>query len=83
MSYVNGLRVTVQGDLPREVMERIADTVRRAVLEEVAGLDIGPSLHEVPLDPAEIPVEAANEGGIDRLGAPTWGIYLVESELEG
>ncbi|MFH8386064.1 hypothetical protein ACH4E7_34955 [Kitasatospora sp. NPDC018058] len=43
-----GLRVTVQGDLPHGVMERIGDSVRRAVLDEVAELDLAPPLVEVP-----------------------------------
>ncbi|MFI9630853.1 hypothetical protein [Streptomyces sp. NPDC052042] len=30
-----GLRVSVHGDLPHEVLERIGDSVRRAVLDEV------------------------------------------------
>ncbi|KJS55125.1 hypothetical protein [Streptomyces rubellomurinus] len=43
-----GLRVTVQGDLPHEVLERIGEAVRRAVLSEVASLDLAHPLHEVP-----------------------------------
>ncbi|BAU85152.1 lysR family transcriptional regulator [Streptomyces laurentii] len=46
-----GLRVTVQGDLPADTMERIAAAVRRTVLDEVAELDIAPPLREVA--PAE------------------------------
>ncbi|MFI6151490.1 hypothetical protein ACIBCA_02200 [Kitasatospora sp. NPDC051170] len=43
-----GLRVTVQGDLPDAVLARIGDSVRRAVLDEVAELDLAPPLREVP-----------------------------------
>ncbi|WP_031066274.1 hypothetical protein [Streptomyces sp. NRRL WC-3742] len=43
-----GLRVTVEGDLPHNVLERIGDSVRRAVLDEVAELDLAPPLREVP-----------------------------------
>lgn len=42
-----GLRVTVQGDLPPSTLERIADAVRRTVLDEVAELDLAPPLREV------------------------------------
>ena len=52
-NYVDGLRVTVEGDLPREVLERIADAVRETTLREVAELDIAPDLQEVPLEPAD------------------------------
>ncbi|MEU9080358.1 hypothetical protein ACFYUY_37490 [Kitasatospora sp. NPDC004745] len=44
-----GLRVTVQGDLPHDVLERIGNAVRKAVLYEVAELDLVPPLREVPL----------------------------------
>lgn len=37
-----GCRVTVHGDLSPEVLERIGDSVRRAVLSEVAELDLAP-----------------------------------------
>lgn len=43
-----GLRVTVQGDLPQEAMDRIAQSVSQTVLREVAELDIAPPLREVP-----------------------------------
>ncbi|MEU7020425.1 hypothetical protein ABZ990_07165 [Streptomyces sp. NPDC046203] len=46
-----GLRVTVQGDLPADAMERITDAVRRTVLDEVAELDLAPPLREA--DPGE------------------------------
>ncbi|MFD8291100.1 hypothetical protein ACFXAO_16005 [Streptomyces lavendulae] len=51
-----GLRVTVQGDLPPKTLERIADAVRRTVLYEVAELDLAPPLTEVtPTEPAPKP----------------------------
>jgi hypothetical protein len=50
MQQINGLRVTVQGDLPAEVMQRVADGVRRGVLRELAEIDLTPELREVPLD---------------------------------
>ena len=53
MSYVDGLRVTVEGDLPREVLERVAEAVRQTTLKEVAELDLAPELKEVPLEPAD------------------------------
>jgi hypothetical protein len=48
MANESGLRVTVQGGLPQEAMERIASSVRRAVLQEVAELDLAPPLRELP-----------------------------------
>jgi hypothetical protein len=45
---IEGLRVQVQGDLPAEVMQRVAERVRRAVLHELAELDLT-DLTEVPL----------------------------------
>ncbi|MFG2111273.1 hypothetical protein ACGFRB_01290 [Streptomyces sp. NPDC048718] len=49
-----GLRVTVQGDLPADTMERITDAVRRTVLDEVAELDLAPPLREVaPAEPGK------------------------------
>ncbi|MFE4974733.1 hypothetical protein ACFRAR_21825 [Kitasatospora sp. NPDC056651] len=48
-----GLRVAVQGDLPAKTMERIADAVRRTVLDEVAELDLAPPLHEVSHEPGK------------------------------
>jgi hypothetical protein len=53
VNNVDGLRVTVEGDLPREVLERIGDAVRTTVLQEVAELDVAPALHEVPLEAAD------------------------------
>ncbi|MFE4590552.1 hypothetical protein [Streptomyces laurentii] len=72
-----GLRVTVQGDLPADTMERIAAAVRRTVLDEVAELDIAPPLREVA--PAE---RAAKPGQPDALrpGGPTMGIILAPEE---
>ncbi|MFD8979629.1 hypothetical protein [Streptomyces sp. NPDC059564] len=52
-----GLQVTVEGDLPPKTLERIADAVRRTVLDEVAELDLAPPLREVP------PAEQAPEPG--------------------
>jgi hypothetical protein len=45
MANVEGLRVTVQGDLPGDVMEKITDAVRQATLAVIAELDMAPSLH--------------------------------------
>ncbi|MEV8322333.1 hypothetical protein ACFV6D_12715 [Kitasatospora sp. NPDC059812] len=44
-----GFSVTVQGDLEGDVLQRIGDTVRRLVLDQVAELDLAPPLREVPL----------------------------------
>ena len=51
MQQVNGVRAVVQGDLPDEIMERIAASVRRAVLHELADVDLGPRLRQIPLQP--------------------------------
>ncbi|KIF00355.1 hypothetical protein PL81_41690 [Streptomyces sp. RSD-27] len=51
------MQVTVEGDLPPKTLERIADAVRRTVLDEVAELDLAPPLREVP------PAEPAPEPG--------------------
>ncbi|MGW2183575.1 hypothetical protein ACWCXX_37260 [Streptomyces sp. NPDC001732] len=56
-----GLRVTVLGDLQPEVLERIGDSVRRAVLNEVAELDLAPPLREVPFGNADPPRDAVEE----------------------
>ncbi|MGY1584034.1 hypothetical protein [Streptomyces sp. MN13] len=45
MANVEGLRVTVQGDLPGDVMEKITDAVRQATLAVIAELDMAPSLN--------------------------------------
>lgn len=50
---VSGVRAVVQGDLPADVMERIAASVRKAVLQELADVDLGPRLKPVPLQPAQ------------------------------
>ncbi|MFJ5197918.1 hypothetical protein ACIQCQ_38595 [Streptomyces sp. NPDC088394] len=66
-----GLRVTVQGDLPPSTLERIADAVRRTVLDEVAELDLAPPLREVT------PAEQDPKPGHDALiGFPFLGIIL-------
>lgn len=43
------LRVLVEGDLPKDVMQKIGQSVRRAVLDTIAELDIAPPLVEKPL----------------------------------
>ncbi|MFE7106892.1 hypothetical protein ACFU98_09010 [Streptomyces sp. NPDC057575] len=58
---IEGLRVTVHGDLPHEVLERIGDSVRRAVLNEVAELDLAPPLREVPFGNTDSPGDAVEE----------------------
>ncbi|RKT19378.1 hypothetical protein BX285_3835 [Streptomyces sp. 1114.5] len=63
-----GLKVSVQGDLPPKTMERIADAVRRTVLDEVAELDLAPPLREVA------PNEVAPKPG--PLGGPFLGIIF-------
>ncbi|MFG2439918.1 hypothetical protein [Streptomyces sp. NPDC048508] len=87
MPNVEGLRVTVEGDLPRDVMERIADTVRRTVLDEVATLDIAPQLREWPLAEPETPAPEAPLGDeVDSwaggLGHILLGIVLKPESIE-
>ena len=53
MQPVSGVRAVVQGDLPAEIMERVAASVRKAVLHELADVDLGPRLKQVPLQPAQ------------------------------
>ncbi|MFH8516834.1 hypothetical protein ACH4CE_17320 [Streptomyces gelaticus] len=53
-----GLRVTIHGDLPPEVLERMGDSVRRAVLNEVAELDLAPPLPEAPFGNTDSPRDA-------------------------
>jgi hypothetical protein len=66
-NYVEGLRVTVEGDLPQEVLERVAEAVRQTALREVAELDLAPALHEVPLEAADF------AGGGGRAGDEDFG----------
>ena len=47
MQQVKGVRAVVQGDLPEEIMQRIAASVRRAVLHELADVDLGPRLRQL------------------------------------
>lgn len=49
MRQVEGLRVEVLGDLPDDVMLRVAQAVRVAVLGTLADLDTAPQLFEWPL----------------------------------
>jgi hypothetical protein len=67
MQQVNGVRAVVQGDLPDDVMQRIAAGVRRAVLHELAEVDLGPRLRQVPLQPAARPAE---DVGVQELVPP-------------
>jgi hypothetical protein len=62
MQQVKGVRAVVQGDLPDEIMERIAASVRRAVLHELADVDLGPRLFQIPLQPAPQPAPAPGSG---------------------
>ncbi|MDG6106448.1 hypothetical protein Daura_27185 [Dactylosporangium aurantiacum] len=55
MQQVKGVRAVVQGDLPDEIMQRIAAAVRRAVLHELADVDLGPRLRQLPLQPPAAP----------------------------
>ncbi|MFI9366131.1 hypothetical protein ACIG5E_34530 [Kitasatospora sp. NPDC053057] len=73
-----GLRVTVQGDLPHDVLERIGDSVRRAVLDEVAELDLTPPLREVPFGNAKSPAHDAADALINRPGPV--GIAMAPEE---
>jgi hypothetical protein len=68
MGTSHGLRVTVQGDLPRAVVAHIADAVRHAVLTEIATLDIGPALHEIPFDAGGLAVPAPIRGDLNGPG---------------
>ncbi|MFD5463088.1 hypothetical protein ACFWIQ_09725 [Kitasatospora sp. NPDC127059] len=68
-----GLRVTVHGDLPAKTMERIADAVRRTVLDEVAELDLAPPLREV--SPAEAAPKPGKPGDA-LIGLPFLGIIF-------
>ena len=63
--YVEGLRVTVEGDLPQEVLERVAEAVREATMRTVAELDLSPRLQEVPLLPADFADVKPAEGEED------------------
>ncbi|MEV4514395.1 hypothetical protein AB0K00_36220 [Dactylosporangium sp. NPDC049525] len=62
MQQIKGVRAVVQGDLPEEIMERIAVAVRRTVLHELADVDLGPRLRQVPLQPVAKP--AAEDIGV-------------------
>ncbi|MFC8393627.1 hypothetical protein [Streptomyces sp. NPDC057238] len=73
----DGLRVTVEGDLPAKTMERIADAVRQTVLDEVAGLDLAPPLREVAPGAAGSSVGSTTGEPGDALSAlPFLGIIL-------
>lgn len=84
MSNVDGLRVTVEGTLPTEIMIRIADAVRQAVIVEIAEIDIAPPLHEVPLQPSDFdgpsPISDL-DGPIDIIGQ-LLGIWLKQDDGE-
>lgn len=51
MAQFDGLRVTVDGNLPAEIMARLSAAARRAVLQELALIDAAPHLFEWPFDP--------------------------------
>ncbi len=50
MVQFDGLRVTVEGNLPADVMERLSAAARAAVMRELAELDTAPDLFEWPFD---------------------------------
>ncbi len=76
MKHPNGLQVTVDGDLPAAVLERIAESVRKTVLREVASLDLEVNLEEAP-PPEQFAVDRPAKA--DGLGFPVpfpLGIWL-------
>jgi hypothetical protein len=70
MANVEGLRVTVQGDLPGDAMEKITDAVRQATLAVIAELDMAPSLHTQSFTGPEV---SPQEFGFDIPGGPATG----------
>lgn len=65
MRQVEGLRVEVLGDLPDDVMQRVALAVRIAVLGTLADLDTAPQLFEWPLgSPAGEPGDEVDDDGL-------------------
>ena len=68
MQQVKGVRAVVQGDLPEEIMQRIAASVRRAVLHELADVDLGPRLRQ--LHPAGEPAGSGEDIGVLDLIPP-------------
>ncbi|SEN14754.1 hypothetical protein [Actinacidiphila rubida] len=82
-SNTEGLRVTVDGDLPPEVLNSVADAVRQAALERIAELDLSPHLREWPLaEPPESMPEAARVDGILDPLRPFLGIILKPDAVE-
>lgn len=85
MQQVKGVRAVVQGDLPEEIMQRIATGVRRAVLHELADVDLGPRLRQLPLPgPAEPASSDPGEdiGVLDLIPplVPVLGIWFLPDE---
>lgn len=73
-----GFEVRVTGDLPRDILERLGTAVERAVLDEVAQLDIAPPLRIWPLS-----TTANSEFIAEGLGnetEPTWGAVGTQGE---
>lgn len=72
MAQPNGLRVTVQGDLPDAVMKQIASAVRKTVLAEVATIDLLRDYRTVDLSGQREPASVAS-----AQGGATDGIVVI------
>jgi hypothetical protein len=77
MSRIQGVRVTVESDLPEEVVARLADAVRATVLQEVAQLDLAPALHQVPLESSDFSADVEDLPGFEYR---TDGIWLRDDD---
>ncbi|MEE6177868.1 hypothetical protein [Mycobacterium sp. 050134] len=72
MSQRRGLRVVVDGDLPKEVLERISVAVQQAVRHEVANIDLLREYTECA------PKGAEPDGTSPPDEPPVMGIVLAE-----
>ena len=50
MAHQRALQVTVQGNLPEEVLQKVSHAVQKAVRDEVAKIDLLRNYREEPLD---------------------------------
>lgn len=83
MDATKALRVSVTGDLPKEVLEKVAAAVQKAVRHAVADIDLLKDYTEkippVPHDSTPAPSANVEE---EPFGIPiTWGVVYEPSEL--
>ncbi|WP_432840896.1 hypothetical protein [Dactylosporangium sp. CA-092794] len=80
MKQVSGVRAVVEGDLPADVMERIAASVRRAVLHELAELDLAPRPAPTPAANKDLPDLETTDIGLPTVIPFPLGIWFKPDE---